>query len=233
MRTVLFVFLTLFASCSSEPEAQCQIGADCISGRCVQGQCRSAENSANSENSDDNSTPNSANSGTDALQCGSYSWCTTYSATSDEPTSPAQLTGGRIDDGVYRLEEGTFGNDAIVFQGDRALILESSRNVLGTWSSSADGVLQIQLSETCGPSRPPEPTDSPDRTFNYAVRGADLFLQSLGCMSSSGQLCPPRRYTRVTDLCETSDFFYCTVSNCGCRLRQGTLLTDEECDFNP
>jgi hypothetical protein len=140
------------------------------------------------------------------LRCDTHSWCTTYGATDEPVVDPPDLTGGAIPDGVYRLEQGTFGAEAYAFEGDTVVSIGSLyQNRIGTYSTSG-GTLNLSFTAFC--THEGEEADDFDTSYSFAVAGDDLYLRY--------EENPVHRFTRVTALCETDAYFDCNVTNCAC-----------------
>jgi hypothetical protein len=159
--------------------------------------------------------------GETGLSCDAIAWCTSWSAASPEIVDPPELTGGTVPDGVYRLEEGTFGADAYVFEGSNVVSVGSLyANDFGTFTTSGNE-LTMTLTKRCDYQGESDVKNGP-ATYRFAVKGDDLFLAYV----YDGSENPPRRYRRMppTELCQSSATFDCGVTNGECSLSMGKGL---------
>lgn len=153
------------------------------------------------------------------LQCARYSWCTTYGALDEAVTNAPELNGGPIADGVYRLEQGHFGQAALVFQGSRFVHLDGSYlNKAGAWSANG-GTLSLIYDTDCDSEG--EEAFTAEREWTFASQGSTLFVRN-----GDGDLL---RYERVSSLCTESDDFNCRVANCVCTEAIGEPLPEDNC----
>ena len=149
------------------------------------------------------------------LTCDSLSFCTNYKINFENVEMPSRL-GGVIEDGVYRVIEGTNVFYGLIIQESRFSYLWPDLTVThGDIETQGDEIL-LSSHTFCGRNDSSDPFPGLEETtrHTYAVDGRDLFLRG-PCGPPNG--CPGATvFRKVDSLCENLSGYDCPDGGCAC-----------------
>ena len=170
-------------------------------------------NGSGSGNDNGNSGTGSV-AGLSNLACDTFIWCSNWESNNETPQLPSSGE-TTIQDGLYRLEEGTANSIAIAFSGDRfSRILPNNLNLHGTFRISGDSLFFTNESrcDEEGDFDLPSPFESSAQKFR--VNGNQLYFFDDVC--EFDECGPLWRFVKVEELCSENQDFSCTNGNCVC-----------------